>query len=252
MSSLSPDDVNDVSHDLFILHCKAGKLAEVKEDLLINKAYIHYQDDEGLQQAVKSGNLELVKYLVESPELTDHADISASSGSAPYNAAINGSIEILYYLLQHYNPYPELVKSMLYGATINNKIATLEYYKDTNPDDFFKSENIETILKTAIKYHHINILQWATNNNIDYTPHYPELFRFALEDAVEKALQYLIVEKQMPCTDKIKQLLQKADSQPGAKNIVEYASHLFDTVQLYNDMQSEIKITSKKVNNKKI
>ena len=68
-------------NDEFISACKNDDLDIVKYLLtsakLTEHADIHAQNDEGFRSACRYGRLEVVKYLLTSSELTEHADIHA-------------------------------------------------------------------------------------------------------------------------------------------------------------------------------
>ena len=68
-------------NDQFIDSCAYGYLEVVKYLLtspeLKEHADIHAQDDFGFSWACRYGRLEVVKYLLTSTELTEHADIHA-------------------------------------------------------------------------------------------------------------------------------------------------------------------------------
>ena len=68
---------------VFINSCQKGHLEIVKYLLtspeLKEHANIHAQDDLGFRLACNYGHLEIVKYLLTSPDLKEHADIHADN-----------------------------------------------------------------------------------------------------------------------------------------------------------------------------
>ena len=55
-----------------------------------------------LLNACYGGNLDLVKYLLTSPDLKEHADIHAKNSESFINAISNGHVEIIEYLIWDY------------------------------------------------------------------------------------------------------------------------------------------------------
>ena len=83
--------------------CKNDDLDIVKFLLtspeLTEHADIHALNDEGFIWACVQGHLEVVKYLLTSPELTEHADIHAKDDDGFIWACRYGHLEVVQYLL---------------------------------------------------------------------------------------------------------------------------------------------------------
>ena len=90
-------------NEQFIDACKNDDLDIVKYLLtsaeLTEHADIHSRNDLGFIWACAQGHLELVKYLLTSPELTEHADIHADNDYGFIKACFYGYLEIVKYLL---------------------------------------------------------------------------------------------------------------------------------------------------------
>ena len=90
-------------NDGFIWACQNGHLEIVKFLLtspeLKEHADVHAKDDLGFRVACRSGRLEVVKYLLTSPKLTKHADIHAKDDGGFRSACLGGHLEIVKYLL---------------------------------------------------------------------------------------------------------------------------------------------------------
>ena len=97
--TLTPKQLNEV----FIDSCSNGYLEVVKYLLtsaeLKEHADIHTKDDGGFIWACRSGRLEVVKYLLTSPKLTEHADIHASNNLGFRWACDQGHLEVIKYLI---------------------------------------------------------------------------------------------------------------------------------------------------------
>ena len=97
--TLTQEQLNKV----FIDSCYEGRLEVVKYLLtspdLKEHADIHAQDDYGFRTACVNGHLEVVKYLLTSPELKEHADIHADNDYGFRLACANGQLEIVKFLI---------------------------------------------------------------------------------------------------------------------------------------------------------
>ena len=90
-------------NDQFIDACENGRLEVVKYLLtspeLTEHADIHTENDLGFRLACEEGRLEVVKYLLASDELTEHADIHAENDRGFRSACYKGRLEVVKYLL---------------------------------------------------------------------------------------------------------------------------------------------------------
>ena len=86
-------------NEQFIDACQNSDLDIVKYLLtspkLTEHADIHARSDEGFMWACYQGHLEIVKYLMTSPELTEHADIHARNDWGFIWACENGHLEVV-------------------------------------------------------------------------------------------------------------------------------------------------------------
>jgi len=86
-------DVAGSSQDLFIAACKSGNL-EVVEYLVSTKSVnIHANDNVALRWASSNDHLEVVQYLVE-----QGANIHAYNDDSLRRASANGHLEVVQYL----------------------------------------------------------------------------------------------------------------------------------------------------------
>ena len=97
--TLTPKQLNKV----FIDSCENGYLEVVKYLLtspeLKEHADIHANNDSGFRLACEKGHLEIVKYLLTSADLIQHANIHANNDYGFRSACANGDLEIVKYLL---------------------------------------------------------------------------------------------------------------------------------------------------------
>ena len=95
-------DINLINEE-FICACERGSLEIVKYLLtspeLKECADIHANNDEGFRFACKKGYLDVIKYILTSPELTEHADVHACDDQGFQFACANGYLDIVSYLL---------------------------------------------------------------------------------------------------------------------------------------------------------
>ena len=87
----------------FIAVCQNDDLDIVKYLLtsaeLIEHADIHASNNLGFIEACAQGRLEVIKYLLTSSELTEHVDIHASNDEGFIWACRYGSLEVIKYLI---------------------------------------------------------------------------------------------------------------------------------------------------------
>lgn len=101
---------NEEFNDQFTKACETGNLDTVKHLLTEELADIHTRDDLGVRIACMKGHLEIVQYLLTSPELTEHANIHALNDTGFYCACAFGETPVIQYLLTS----PDLIP---YGHT---------------------------------------------------------------------------------------------------------------------------------------
>ena len=97
--TLTPKQLNEV----FIDSCSNGYLEVVKYLLtspdLKEHADIDADNDYGFRLACENGHLEVVKYLLTSPDLKEHADIHADNDSGFRWACSHGQLEVVKFLI---------------------------------------------------------------------------------------------------------------------------------------------------------
>ncbi len=90
-------------NDAFIDACRNGDLEIIRYLLtsseLKEHADIHINDDDGFHWACASGYLEIVRYLLTSPELKEHVDIHSENDGGFRWACEKGHLDIVRYLL---------------------------------------------------------------------------------------------------------------------------------------------------------
>ena len=124
--------------------CRCGHLEVVKYLLtsaeLTEHADIHAKDDEGFKWACRYGHLEVVKYLLTSPELTEHADIHAQNDEGFIWACEKGHLEV--------------VKCLIIDMNIDKTIH-IEKYLNENKDNKYVQQAIE-LFNTRDLHHQLN------------------------------------------------------------------------------------------------
>ena len=128
----------------FIDACKNGHLELVKYLLtspeLKEQADIHGQDDEGFIWACRCGHLEIVKYLLTSAELTELVDIHARNDEGFRSACAQGHLEV--------------VKCLIIDMNID-KTTHIEDYLNENKDNENVQQAIE-LFNTRDLHHQLN------------------------------------------------------------------------------------------------
>ena len=128
----------------FINACYEGRLEVVQYLLtspeLSEHANIHAEDDLGFINACDLGHLDVVKYLLTSPELTEHADIHAKDDEGFRWACRYGRLEV--------------VKCLIIDMNID-KTTHIEDYLNENKDKKYVQQAIE-LFNTTNLYHQLN------------------------------------------------------------------------------------------------
>ena len=131
-------------NDQFFDACRDGHLEVVKYLLtspeLKKHADIHAKDDLGFIWACRYGRLEVVKYLLTSAELTEHADIHAKDDWGFIWACENGHLEV--------------VKCLIIDMNID-KTTYIEEYLNENKDNKYVQQAIE-LFNTRYLHHQLN------------------------------------------------------------------------------------------------
>lgn len=94
---------NEEVNNRLIESCKTGDLELVKYLLTSPKlkihADIHYKDDDAFTTACDGGHLHIIKYLCTSPELKEHVDIRSANDLGFVIACENNNLELVKYFL---------------------------------------------------------------------------------------------------------------------------------------------------------
>ena len=131
-------------NEQFIDVCENGHLEVVKYLLtsaeLKEHAEIHARSYLGFRIACRCGHLEVVQYLLTSPELNEHADIHASNNLGFIWACAQGQLEV--------------VKCLIIDMNID-KTNYIETYLNENKDNKYVQQAIE-LFNTRDLHHQLN------------------------------------------------------------------------------------------------
>ena len=131
-------------NEQFIDACKSGRLEVVKYLLtspeLTEHANIHAENDLGFRSACVQGHLEVVQFLLTSPELKEHADIHARNDFGFICACDLGHLEVVKYLIIDMNI---------------DKTIQIEKYLNENKDNENVQQTIE-LFNTRDLHHQLN------------------------------------------------------------------------------------------------
>lgn len=90
-------------NDYYIQACEDGELDKVKYLLtspnLTENVSVSYKSDQALRNACKHGHLDIVKYLLTSPELEKHPSVHHDDDTPFILACYSGNLELVRYLL---------------------------------------------------------------------------------------------------------------------------------------------------------
>lgn len=159
--------------------CEMGHLEIVKYLLtspeIKQKPDIHTSEDAALKGASYNGHLEIVQYLLTSPELTEHAKIKKSEGSTLSFTAMHGHLDVVKYLLTD-----PLVKNQsdiradgdnaLSFACYGNHVDVVNYLL-TSPEVTERPLNINFGLKCAVSLGNMETTKYLIfDYGIELTP----------------------------------------------------------------------------------
>lgn len=125
--------------------CLYGHLPVVKYLLSAEFKYhvdIHTKNDSGFINACKAGQLEIVRYLVESPDLKEHVSIYTQNQQAIFWAIQKKQQNILEYFI--FELKMPLTKN-------------IENYIEDNIEDIFWANKIKKLFNTQIQYEHLHL-----------------------------------------------------------------------------------------------
>lgn len=158
--------------------CADGDLDKVK--FLLNSpelqhlADIHYNENAPLHQACEHNNLHIMQYLLTSPELKKHADIHSKNDWALTIACNEGHLDIVKYLLTSSNLKEHSsynVDQLRYALRIGNMdIVDYLLYSPDLKENFDIHMNEDAVFKEACEFGHMETLQYLILDvNIDIT-----------------------------------------------------------------------------------
>ena len=143
--TLTQEQLNKV----FINSCQKGHLEIVKYLLtspdLKEHADIHADNDYGFRWACSRGQLEIVQYLLTSADLKEHADIHADNDEGFRLACANGQLEIVKYL-----------------------ILDMSIEKTKHIEDYLNKNQDNKCVKEAIELFQISQLNTKLNNDLEH------------------------------------------------------------------------------------
>jgi hypothetical protein len=132
------------NHD-FLEACGEGNLNKIKYLLNEKSANIHSEKDLGIQRACASNHLEIVKYLLTSPELKKHSNIHANDDYSFKSACRNNNMDTIQYLIFEYRiPKNRSIKEFLKE---NNEISQMFDKRDLNEQLHQEIKGSETTKK---------------------------------------------------------------------------------------------------------
>lgn len=177
------DNIDDINV-FFIKACKEGNLTNIKFSLtskeLYEKADINKSDDVGLYFACSNGHLEVVKYLLESPDLKWHSKLAYSarhlSDTGFYAACSAGHKDVVDYLLTKLEKNSpmirESVQCCLFEACRDGNLKNVEYLlNDPSLKEYLDIHaNDDLAFQLAATGNHLNIVYFLIKDmNIEKT-----------------------------------------------------------------------------------
>jgi len=138
--------------DLFSDSCQFNNLINIKYLIKLNYVDIHYDDDYGLRLACKHNHLNIVKYLLDAPDLKEHANIHAKGDEAFKNAYTANHLDIINYLIIDYKiPRTKEIEELL-SSIPKEDIKQLFDKRDLNQilENELDSDKIDLIKKIKL------------------------------------------------------------------------------------------------------
>jgi ankyrin repeat protein len=178
------EQTKDYVFTYFLSSCIQGKLEHIKHIMSFNNG--QYQDivqaehSFGFRSAAEKGHLEIVKFLLSSPELTIHAKINDFDDAAIIGACANNQLDIVQFLLT------------------SNEIATHANIQAQN----------NASLRSACLYGHIDVLKYLLTstelkNHTNQTSLNDSIFILTRSKEIQ---QYLIFECNIELTENLKKI----------------------------------------------
>jgi len=154
--------------------CFLGHIDKVKYLIEEKNVDINFNDDEAIREACRSGNLNVVQYLLTSPTINKHSNVnnfSENGINALASASIGGHLNVVKYLLTSndllikadiylqdnnafklacYRKHDDIIKFLIFDYNIEELPTINDYLKSTLPYDGDSSyaENISRMFFT--------------------------------------------------------------------------------------------------------
>lgn len=147
-----------------LLHNIKANKTDVVEYLLDNSA-TDIQLEYLIEYIIESGNLELLKYVIEDKGFSIQAASNLTYYGDPMRVSARlGRIAFIQYLVPHYAKMAHFQRSdyalVMIDASLHNQRATLHYLLQTYKDVITKSVIVE-ILRSAAEFGHTNIVKYV-------------------------------------------------------------------------------------------
>lgn len=205
-----------------------------------------------LLRAINADNLDYVKYLLTSPELIIHADITYNDNRCFEIACGSGRLEIVKYLINSPEVKFKVSKKALIIQGINfsvvhNQLDLLDYFRnearstETISQTELLKENF-TILENACSMGHLKVVDYIFKNSkvpskvVDnYSENINKLFEKCVYDGQADLIRYFIFAHDVPKTDSVQKLLDDITG-PEKKEI----NSLFELRETNKSLQKEL------------
>lgn len=211
--------------------------------------------DKEFVEACKYGNLEIVKYLLTSPELKKHANLYASDDSGFKNACHNGHLDIIEYIItsDELKDYPNsrFKNKFTFSDSYVGAIGDFDTFKLLNELLRLSGEDAcilnEVVIKYAAQRGHSEVVKYMLNYlELDSHPKRNEIKEFSFFWASRKNFldiaNFLIFDMNIEKSEDIEEFLKEEPNKQ--------VEHMFELRKLNGKLREEL--PSAKINDKKM
>ena len=239
----------DMQHE-FMEACYKGDMKTVIKILKYSFLELNFIND-GFSWACNNGHLEVVKYLLTSPDLKEHADIHADNDKGFRGACDKGHLEVVKYLLTspYLKEYADIHAQDDYGfrwACSNRHLEVVKYLLTT--PELKEHVNIHANDDWGFRYAcnngHLEVVKYLLTSP-DLKEHadihaYSDLgFRWACEEGHLEIVKFLIFVMNFQLSLETRKSINSLDNKDDIFN-------LFDKRDLQRKLQESLKVNEEK------
>lgn len=209
----------------FLISCTSGDLENVRH-FLRNGIDIHLEGGQAFSNACESKNIELIDYLLSSPEIKEHSKINPELNNDLIQACFKGNKEVVEKLFslpvfqQQKKNQPKKHEKLIIEAFKNAcgspKIEMIQFFtEELNLDDRkIVFHNLNRGLIAACNYGRLNNVKFLfqnekTKNYINPIQYEEAALRISIHNKRIAILKYMMIEEKISISDDFKSWVQK-------------------------------------------